>query len=57
VALASPRNYRLLRRQGITARKAVDVIIATFCIRNGHFLLHADRDFAPMAEHLGLRTI
>ena len=57
VALASAQNYRLLRRQGITARKTVDVIIATFCIRNGHILLHADRDFAPMAEHLGLRTI
>jgi predicted nucleic acid-binding protein len=57
VALASAQNYRLLRRQGITARKTVDVIIATFCIRNGHVLLHADRDFAPMAEHLGLRTI
>jgi hypothetical protein len=57
VALASAQNYRLLRRQGITARKMVDVIIATFCIRNGQVLLHADRDFAPMAEHLGLRTI
>jgi predicted nucleic acid-binding protein len=56
IALASARNYRLLRRQGITARKTVDVIIATFCIRNGHVLLHADRDFEPMAQHLGLRT-
>jgi predicted nucleic acid-binding protein len=56
VALASAMNYRLLRRRGITARKTVDVIIATFCIRNGHVLLHADRDFEPMTEHLGLRT-
>ena len=56
VALASAMNYRLLRRKGITARKTVDVIIATFCIRNGHVLLHADRDFEPMSEHLGLRT-
>jgi predicted nucleic acid-binding protein len=56
IALASACNYRLLRRQGITARKTVDVIIATFCIRNGHVLLHADRDFEPMAQHLGLRT-
>jgi predicted nucleic acid-binding protein len=56
VALASVQNYRLLRRQGITARKTIDVIIATFCIKNGHVLLHADRDFALMAEHLGLRT-
>lgn len=56
VVLASAANYRLLRRHGITARKTVDVIIATFCVRNGHVLLHADRDFEPMAEHLGLRT-
>jgi predicted nucleic acid-binding protein len=33
------------------------VIIATFCIRYGHVLLHADRDFEPMREHLGLRTL
>ena len=56
VALASVQNYRLLRRRGTTARKTIDVIIATFCIRNGHVLLHADRDFGPMAEHLALRT-
>jgi predicted nucleic acid-binding protein len=56
VALESAANHRLLRRQGIAASKAVDVIVATFCIRNGHLLLHADRDFEPMAEHLGLRT-
>jgi predicted nucleic acid-binding protein len=56
VALASVENYRSLRCEGITARKTIDVIIATFCIRNGHVLLHADRDFEPMAEHLGLRT-
>jgi predicted nucleic acid-binding protein len=56
VALASATNYRLLRRQGITVRRTIDVIIATFCIRNGHVLLHADRDFEPMTLHLGLRT-
>jgi predicted nucleic acid-binding protein len=56
VALASAANYRLLRRHGVTARKTVDVIIATFCVRNGQVLLHADRDFEPMTEHLGLRT-
>jgi predicted nucleic acid-binding protein len=47
----------LLRHRGVTVRKTIDVIIATFCVRNGHVLLHADRDFAPMAEHLGLRTL
>ena len=57
VALASAQNYRLLRGRGIKPRKTIDVIIATFCIRSGHVLLHADRDFEPMAEHLGLRTV
>lgn len=56
VALESARNYRSLRRKGITVSKAIDVIIATFCIRNGHVLLHRDRDFEAMTEHLGLRT-
>jgi predicted nucleic acid-binding protein len=57
VALASAQNYRLLRQRGVTVRKTIDVMIATFCIRNGHVLLHGDRDFAPMAQHLGLQTV
>jgi predicted nucleic acid-binding protein len=57
VALRSAQNYRLLRQRGVTARKTVDVIIATFCVRHGHVLLHADRDFEPMREHLGLRML
>jgi predicted nucleic acid-binding protein len=56
LALASAQNYRLLRQRGVTIRKTIDVMIATFCIRNGHVLLHGDRDFAPMREHLGLQT-
>ena len=57
VALGSAQNYRLLRQRGVTARKTVAVIIATFCLRYGHVLLHDDRDFEPMREHLGLRTL
>jgi predicted nucleic acid-binding protein len=56
VALASAQNFRRLRGMGVTVRKTFDLIIATFCIRNGHILLHADRDLEPIAEHLGLRT-
>ncbi len=56
VALKAAENYRVLRRRGITIRKTIDLLIGTFCIENGHELLHDDRDFAPMAEHLGLRT-
>jgi predicted nucleic acid-binding protein len=57
VAVRSAQNYRLLRQRGVTARKTVDVVIATFCVRYGHVLLHDDRDFEPMREHLGLRTL
>lgn len=57
VALASAQNYRRLRQNGITVRRTIDVIIATFCIRNDHALLHADRDFEVMRAHLGLRTV
>jgi predicted nucleic acid-binding protein len=54
VAIASARNYRALRARGVTIRKTIDVLIGTFCILNGHQLLHSDRDFDPMTRHLGL---
>lgn len=54
MALKAARNYRLLRRRGITIRRSIDMLIGTFCIENGHRLLHNDRDFLPIAEHLGL---
>lgn len=54
VALKAAENYRALRRRGITIRKTIDLLIGTFCIETGHRLLHADRDFEPMSEHLGL---
>ena len=49
------RNHRALRDRGVTPRSTIDVIIGTFCIEGGHLLLHADRDFDPLVEHLGLR--
>jgi len=51
------RNWRKLRDLGITLRKTADVVIGTFCIEHGHALLHDDRDFAPMQEHLGLQVL
>ena len=48
------RNYRTLRDKGITIRKTNDIIIGTFCIERGCSLLHDDRDFVAMQEHLGL---
>jgi predicted nucleic acid-binding protein len=57
VALQTARNYRLLRKQGLTVRKTVDVMIGTFCILNHIPLLHKDRDFKPMEKWLGLVTV
>ena len=57
VAVRSARNYRQLRAGGITVRKTIDVIIATFCVEHGHSLLHSDRDFDLMREPLGLVTL
>ena len=55
LAIKASENYRALRAKGITIRKTIDTLIATRCIEDGFTLLHADRDFLPFAEHLGLR--
>ena len=55
LAVRAAEYYRRLRERGIAVRKTMDMIIGTFCIEGGHVLLHDDRDFVPMAEHLGLR--
>jgi len=57
IAVESAKNYRILREKGVTVRKTIDVIIATFCIENNLPLLHSDRDFRAMEEHLALRVI
>ncbi len=57
LAVKSAKNYRRLRKKGVTVRKTIDVIIATFCIANNLPLLHSDRDFNPMQKHLNLKVI
>jgi predicted nucleic acid-binding protein len=47
-------NYQALRRRGITVA-TVDMIIGTYCLETGAALLTADRGFAAMRDHLGLR--
>jgi predicted nucleic acid-binding protein len=56
VAIRAAENHRTLRRRGITVRKTIDGLIATFCIECGHALLFSDRDFGPYVDHLGLRV-
>ena len=57
VAVLAARNFRSLRRRGITVRKTIDMLIGTWCIENRGPLLHNDRDFRPMARHLGLAEV
>ncbi|HUB98178.1 MAG TPA: PIN domain nuclease [Stellaceae bacterium] len=57
IAVRAASNYRRLRGIGLTVRKTIDLIIGTFCIERTHTLLHDDRDFDGMAQHLGLRVL
>jgi hypothetical protein len=57
LAPRAARNYRKLRELGVTVRKTADIFISTFCIEHRHALLHDDRDFAPMEQHLGLKVV
>ena len=56
-ATEAARNYRVLRARGHTVRKTIDCLIATFCIRSGHSLLHRDRDFDPFETYLELSVV
>jgi len=57
LAIKSADNFRFLRKQGVTVRKTIDVIIATFCIEEEHTLLFSDRDFIPFVQHLSLDAV
>ncbi len=57
LAIATARNYRMLRARGRTVRTTIDGLIATFCLLNGHSLLHNDRDFDHFEQVLGLQVI
>lgn len=57
LAVAAARNYRLLRARGHVVCKTIDCLIATFCLRNGHSLLHNDHDFRPFERLLGLVVV
>jgi predicted nucleic acid-binding protein len=56
-AVSAARNFQTLRQRGHTVRKTVDCLIATFCIMEGHSLLHRDRDFDPFERFLGLTVL
>jgi len=57
LAIAAAANYRALRRRGRTVRGTIDCLIATFCLLNGHALLHDDRDYDAFEQELGLTVV
>lgn len=57
IAIQAARNFRALRKLGVTVRKTIDTLIATRCIESGYDLLHNDRDFDPFARYLGLAVV
>ncbi|PYU02668.1 MAG: PIN domain nuclease [Acidobacteria bacterium] len=57
LAIAVARNFLSLRQRGRTVRKTIDCLIATFCLRDAHSLLHRDRDLDHFEQILGLVVI
>ena len=57
LAVATARNFRMLRQRGRTVRKTIDGLIATFCLGQGFSLLHCDRDYNHFEVVLGLSVI
>lgn len=57
LAREAARNCRTLRTRGRTVRKMIDCLIATFCIREHHSLVHCVRDFDPFERFLQLSVI
>lgn len=57
LAIEAAVNYRRLRVAGRTVRRTIDCLIATFCLVEGHALLHNDRDFDPFEDVLGLKVM
>lgn len=48
--------YRACRRRGVTPRSMVDCLIAAVARRVDAAVLHSDRDFDLIAEHVELRV-
>jgi len=54
LAIKAASNFRFLRSKGVTIRKTVDMLIATWCIQHEVELLHNDKDFDHIAACLPL---
>ncbi|MDR3283838.1 MAG: PIN domain-containing protein, partial [Treponema sp.] len=49
--------YRHLRKKGITIRKSIDCLIASYAILGDMYLLHNDSDFTQIAKESKLKII
>jgi predicted nucleic acid-binding protein len=47
--------YRYLRKKGITIRKSVDCLIASYAILGDMYILHNDSDFTQIARESKLK--
>ena len=47
--------YRHLRKKGITIRKSIDCLIASYAIITDMYLLHSDKDFTQIASESKLK--
>lgn len=57
LAVLAAKHYRALRARGRTVRRTIDCLIAAYCMREGHALLHTDHDFDGFEELLGLSVV
>jgi hypothetical protein len=57
LAVLAARHYRDLRARGRTLRRTIDCLIAAFCLRESHALLHKDGDFDGFEELPGLPVV
>lgn len=55
-ALLAADHYRALRQKGHTIASPIDVLLASYCVTQGHALLHRDADFDVMKTLQGLKT-
>jgi predicted nucleic acid-binding protein len=49
--------YRTLRKKGITIRKSIDCLIASYAIIGKMYLLHKDSDFTEIAKEFKLKIL
>ena len=55
-SLVAAQHCRELCLRGHTARSPIDVLLASYCIAHGHFLLHRDTDLDLLETLRGLKV-